>query len=340
MMRPRLFFLTTILCFAALSAWAADKEGGFFDVTDENDAWSDFLGKHQDRHYTHGIKTTLMLPEHALDPDSVFFPLWGMHRDDIMTSHGFVLGQNMYTPEDILDPNPIPTDHPYAGWLYTGLVYQRRGELSEHIAVLENFEVNLGVVGPLSLAGPTQRDVHRWRFPEDIPAGWGNQLKNEPGIVLKYARLWRWSPTTNTAYYFDIIPRVGGELGNVAIFATAGATLRIGLNLPQDFGMQIIDSPAAANGGAVKKLHWSVYAFASADERAIAHDITLDGNTFRAGPSVDKRNFVDDLTWGVAVEPCRFIELRYAHVNRSRQFHGQQGNDVFGSIDARFMFEF
>jgi hypothetical protein len=277
-----------------------------------------------------------MLPEHSLTHATI--PLWGIH--DPAASFGFLFGQSMYTPENILDPKPIPTDRPYAGWLYAGLVYQRRGELTANCAVMENFEINLGVVGPLAYAGEIQRLVHRWRFPEDIPQGWGNQLRNEPGLVLKYARLWRWSPTAGTAKYFDVIPRTGLDLGNVAIFGTAGATLRLGLNLPPDFGMQIIDSPASANGGLLPAPHSSVYFFAGADLRFVARDIALDGNSFRSGPSVKKRNWVDDLTWGFAVQPCRFVEIRYAHVSRSRQFHGQRGNDVFGSIDGRLMFSF
>ena len=334
----RQFLITTAFCLICWSARSAGEQGGFFDVVDENDAWSNILGQHQDRHYTHGIKLNYMLREHSLSDTNAVLPLWGI--DDAYASSGFVLGQNMYTPENILDPNPIPTDRPYAGWLYAGLVYQRRGQFTEHIAVMENFEINLGVVGPLSLAGETQRLVHRLRFPEDIPEGWGNQLKNEPGVELKYARLWRWSPTAETARFFDIIPNVGVEAGNIAIFATAGATVRLGLNLPQDFGHQIIDSPASANGGLAAKPHWSVYFFAGADGRLVAHDIALDGNTFRGGPHVDKRDFVDDLICGFALEPCRFVEISYAHVNRSRQFRGQQGNDVFGSIDARIGFPF
>jgi len=140
------FFFTAIFCLTGLSVFAAEERGGFFDLTDENDAWSDFLGEHQDRHYTHGTKVTFMLAEHSLT-DTVI-PLWGLH--DAVANKGFLLGQSMYTPENILDPRPIPTDHPYAGWLYAGMVYQRRGQLTDHIAVLENFEINLGVIGPLS----------------------------------------------------------------------------------------------------------------------------------------------------------------------------------------------
>jgi len=334
-MNWRPIFLSGIF-FAVVLARGAEPQGGFFDVTDENDAWSNLLGQHQDRHYTHGTKAMWMFSEYSLT--NVFIPLWGI--SNAVASHGILLGQNMYTPEDILDPNLIPNDRPYAGWLYVGLVYQRRGEFTENCAVMENFEVNLGVIGPWSYAGETQRAIHRWRFPEDIPAGWDNQLKNEPGLVLKYARLWRYSPTAGTAKYFDVIPRAGFELGNVAIFGTAGATMRLGLNLPPDFGYQIIDSPASANGGRLTKPHSSIYLFAGADIRYVAHDITLDGNSFRSGPRVDKMNWVNDLTWGLAVQPCRYLEIRYAHVTRSRQFHGQSGNDIFGSFDVRFTYAF
>jgi lipid A 3-O-deacylase len=338
MRRVWITLFAAILCVAGRAENAIEPQGGFVDITDENDKWSNFFGQHQDRHYTHGTKITVMLNEHPVTDPAI--PLWGFQNAAAVASRGFELGQNMYTPENILNPNPIPTDRPYSGWLYLGMVYQRRGELTEHIATMENFEVNLGVVGPLSFAGQTQRFIHRMTFPEDIPAGWRNQIKNEPGVELKYARLWRWSPTAESAKFFDIIPRVGGGLGNVAIYGQAGATLRLGLNLPEDFGAQIIDSPAANNGGLTVSNHCSIYLFAGADGRFVAHDIALDGNSFRGGPHIEKRTFVDDLVWGFTIQPWRRVEISYTHVNRGRQFHGQQGNDVFGSIDAKFSFDF
>src|SRR5665213_2069390 len=116
MNRKKNFLFAAISLFLALPVWSADEAGGFFSITDENDAWSNFFGPHQDRHYTHGTKLTLMLREHSLTNTVV--PLWGIH--DAVASRGFVLGQNMFTPQNILDPKPIPTDRPYAGWLYTG----------------------------------------------------------------------------------------------------------------------------------------------------------------------------------------------------------------------------
>src|ERR1035441_2363991 len=218
---------------------------------------------------------------------------WG--HQPLPGNFGFVAGQDMFTPENILDPAPINNDRPYAGWLYAGMVYQRRNESSAHFATMENFEVNVGLVGPDSMADDTQILIHRWRFPEDIPQGWHNQIHEEPGLVLKYAHLWRYSLNDTTARFFDVIPRTGFELGNVAIFATAGVTARLGFNLPPDFGMQIIDSPASASGGKNARTPiFACYTFAGVDGRYVVRDLALDGNTFRHSQSVEKYNFVND----------------------------------------------
>ena len=327
-----------------LSAQPADatEQDSSFTITDENDAWSNPFGPHQDRHYTHGIKLAYLGRDDAMTNltsrlDRFFW--WGHQPSP--GNFGFVAGQDMFTPENILDPKPILNDRPYAGWLYAGLVYQRRNEFSAHFATLENFEVNFGIVGPDSMADDTQILIHRWRFPEDIPQGWHNQIHDEPGLVLKYARLWRYSPNDRTAKFFDVLPRAGFEAGNVTVFATAGATARLGFNLPPDFGMQIIDSPASASGGITKSTpFFAGYAFAGVDGRYVVHDITLDGNTFRSSQSVEKYNFVNDLSWGVAFDLGRHLELSWTQITRSKEFHTQLKKDVFGSIVLKWRFNF
>ncbi len=318
------------------------ERGGSFSLTDENDAWSNPFGPHQDRHYTHGVKLTWLGGDDDytnLTARLNRFFRWG--HQPLAGNFGFVVGQDMFTPENILDPRPIPSDRPYAGWLYAGLVYQRRDEFSPHFAALESFEINLGLVGPDSQADEAQILIHRWRFPEDIPQGWKNQIHDEPGAVLKYARLWRYSLNDTTARYFDVIPRAGVELGNVAIFGAAGVTARLGINLPQDFGIQIIDSPASPNGGMNHLTPWfACYTFAGVDARYVIRDITLDGNSFRSSPHIEKLNFVNDLSWGIAVNITPYVELSWAQITRSKQFVGQIQKDVFGSINFKVQFAF
>jgi lipid A 3-O-deacylase len=320
----------------------APEYSGIFSITDENDLWSNPFGSHQDRHYTHGIKLAYIGGDDAMTNLTTrlnrFF--WWGHQP-LPGNFGFVAGQDMYTPQDIRDPYPILTDRPYAGWLYAGLVYQRHNERSAHSATMESFEVNFGVVGPDSLAGDTQTLVHRWRCPDDLPEGWQYQIHNEPGLVLKYARLWRYSLNDTAARFVDMIPRAGFEAGNVVTFATVGVAARAGYNLPPDFGPQIIDSPASVNGGMNQHTpRFSCYGFAGVDERYVVHDITLDGNTFRSSQSVDKYNFVNDLSWGIAVGLGQHLELSYTHITRSKEFHGQQGKDILGSINFKIKFSF
>ena len=117
-----------------------------------------------------------------------------------------------------------------------GPVYQREGEITSNLFVQDSFELDLGVVGPDSEADTTQILFHHTFFPNDIPQGWKNQIRNEPGVVLKYERSWRYSPTVSTARFIDAIPRAGFDLGNVFTFGTVGVTGRLGINLPSDFG--------------------------------------------------------------------------------------------------------
>jgi lipid A 3-O-deacylase len=345
--------LTVRLCclLFACAGWATGasassdpEQTGFFSITEENDSLSNPFGPHTDRHYTQGLKICLFggddFATNATARLNDLVPAWGYQPTN--GDLGLILlGQNIYTPNDLTNPAAIPTDRPYAGWLYTGAIYQRRGEYAPNLATAENFEINLGVVGPDSIAQAAQQTVHRWTFPNDVPRGWDHQIKNEPGLVLKYERLWRLSPTTNTMQYVDVIPRIGGDLGNVFTFATGGAMMRLGCNLPSDFGPQIIDSPGSVNGGLTRQTPWFFgYAFGALDGRAVGHDITLDGNSFENSASIPKNILVADVSWGVALQIFRHVEITYTHIIRTEEFRGQDGNDVFGSLTIKGKFCF
>ena len=73
------------------------------------------------------------------------------------------------------------------------------------------------------------------------------------------------------------------------------------------------------------------YLFAGVEGRAIAHNIFLDGNTFRDSRSVDKKPFVADLQVGVALT-WRTARLSYAHVLRTREYDHQPDPEDFGAL--------
>ena len=324
---------------------SVEEQTGFLAITEENDSLSNPFGQHQDRHYTQGLKISLFGGDDFLTNVTT-------QLNNILPAIGFrpeagdlgwvMLGQNIYTPSNILTHAPIKSDRPYGGWLYTGAIYQRRGDITPNLQVMENFEINIGVVGPDSLAAQSQKTVHHWYFGHtDTPEGWNNQLKDEPGLDLKYARLWRWSFNTESARYIDVIPHIGGEVGNVFTFAEAGGTLRLGYNLPPDFGIQIIDSPASVNGGLTRHAPaFFGYVFGGVDGRAVGYDVMLDGNTFHAGPSVEKNILVGDASYGFALQFFHHVEFAYTRVIRTEEFRRQQHNDIFGSLTLKAKFCF
>src|SRR5215467_3459677 len=108
-----------------------NEQTGFFAFNEENDSLADAFGSDQDRHYTQGLKLTLF------------------GGDDFWTNGTEAL--NRFFPSI-----GIKTDRPFAGWLYTGAIYQRREQMAVNFAQLESFEINLGIVGPGSLADESQ----------------------------------------------------------------------------------------------------------------------------------------------------------------------------------------
>ncbi len=135
-------------------------------------------------------------------------------------------------------------------------------------------------------------------------------------------------------------------LGNVFTFATAGVTGRLGLNLPPDFGEATIDSAGSVNSGLTPDARaLSVWVFGGVDGRAVGQNITLDGSWFQSDPTVNGQSWVADVIYGLAIgfhPPPRFpqFEFAFTHVERTHEFHGQNGNDVFGSLTLKLNWGF
>ena len=65
--------------------------------------------------------------------------------------------------------------------------------------------------------------------------------------------------------------------------------------------------------------------------RAVAQDVTLDGNSFRDSHRVDKRKLVGDLGYGLVVMRGNW-KVAFARYHRTREFSGQSERPVFGSV--------
>lgn len=297
---------------------------------------NDLFGDGRDQNYTNGVQLTLAAGD-ALIPDwykEFLGTLPFIDKDVDSIRYVAAIGQKMFTPEDTELKIPDPTDRPYAGYLFASLgaaVGQPDTDL------LQNVSLDLGIVGPLSGAGYTQRRYHTL-INVGVPRGWGEELDNEPGILLTYqARLRKQLLDRNDLIELDFLPTLGVALGNILTQGSIGAAFRFGRNLSLTYGPAFIrpSLPAAALVTRKGEFGWNF--FAGVDGRAIARDIFLDGNTFGSGPSVDKENFVMDVQGGVELL-LGSARVTFTQILRTREFSGQKRRSQFGSISVSLIF--
>jgi lipid A 3-O-deacylase len=317
-------------CVAEDAGDKSDEQGPLFLALEEND-----LVVRTDRHYTQGIKFAFMHEDQFLP--GVFGYLWG-HIPELgfqaqIGKFGYQVGQNIYTPSDISVPDPPPDDRPYAGWLYAGFMLHRRGLTAGKWLTLESFELQLGVIGPPSLAEEAQTWIHEIRdFP--LPQGWSHQLHTEPGLALRYERSVRFSPEGPDPRYLDFIPHAGFSLGNVETSGRLGLTVRLGVNLPRNFGVQTISSLSTTEGGRLRLSSsptWGFYVFTGLEGSLVGYNAFLDGNLFQSSPHVEKEVLVAEWKSGVAVV-FKYVEVGFTFVERSREFTTQDRDNGYGSI--------
>ena len=295
-----------------------------------------------DRHYTSGFRLAC-----TRSPPSFLNDIITSNRDPGAITNSwstYSIGLNMFTPDDLSRSEPIDDDQPYAGWLHFGFGLERETiPRNDRLRFLDTFELQLGVIGPLSGAEHVQRLGHDLTNATD-PKGWGNQLNNEPGINLFYSRQWTGAKEFNfparkhlPQLFLDVTPQVGAALGNVYTFGAAGLTLRFGQFLPDDHGLSVIRPSLLGSDFFPEQEGFSAYVFGNLQGRVVGRNIFLDGNTFHNdGPSVDKEALVGEARLGLAIT-YGDIRFGYTHVFRSREFEGQAPQD-FGSISLSVRF--
>lgn len=318
------------------SAGAADVDdkAEFCDVLTfqfEND---EFGGT--DRHYTNGLRLACTARAPRVVRDLLPLPA----GRDIETSRiTYAVGQSIYTPDELAVREPIPDDQPYAGWLYVGLALETQTipKTAPSVRYVDHFELQLGVVGPLAGAKQLQSFTHGL-LNATPPAGWDNQLDNEPGVNVFYSRSFGpFGAATATPdnrrlrMFLDVTPEAGLALGNIHTYGAAGFTVRFGNYLPDDAGPPTLRPSLPRPGAFSGRGRSSAYVFAGLEGRVVARNIFLDGNSFgHDGPRVDKTTMVGEARVGVAVM-YQDLSLSYTQVFRTREFAGQTPQ-TYGSI--------
>ena len=296
-----------------------------------------FGGLHQDQGYTNGALLTFVSPnlaDYTRDPCLPRPARWinrflehlhpGQFEQQNMI---FSIGQGLYTPTDFSRSDLIADDRPYAAVLLLNFGYNAR-----HGDRLQTTQLALGMVGP-SAQGKQVQDAVHGLLGDDKFMGWDNQLHDEPVFRLLHERMQRWPSTNNAGWGWDAISHWGGAIGNLATHANGGGELRFGWKLPDDFGSSPL-RPAGENTAPTRNGRaqgWSGHLFVTGDARWVLRDITLDGNTFRHSHRVDKRPFVGEAGYGVALMRGKW-KFALARYYRSREFDQQKERPVFGSF--------
>jgi hypothetical protein len=320
-MNARMFFAAVALALAAGGAFAETPAARLASITWENDFFAGY-----DRHYTNGVQAAFLVGRDSLPTVLRELPPVSWSRDPDVV---FAVGQRIYTPTDTLAAVPDPLDRPYAGWLYAMLDVQTASG-----TVVDHLTTSIGMVGPAAGARHTQNAAHRL-FGKDVAHGWSSQIGNEPTFMLGFERAWRDVASGRLGENrFDLALRAGGAVGNALTYASAGAVVRYGRNLPSDLPVTHISLGPPRDGyRGASDFGW--YAWAGVDARAVGRNIFLDGTG--EDPGVDRRPFGYDLQAGFALAWPE-ARIGFTLVERSREFDGQQGPDRFGQLALSFAY--
>lgn len=255
--------------------------------------------------------------------------------DRLVYRAGVAIGQVIQTPDDLSRRDLIKEDIPYAGVLTLQMSWYAYNDDE-----FRGFEIISGVVGPLSLAGPAQKVVHKLLH-SSFPQGWDNQLANEPLINLNYMRKVKiWHEGKPAEISFDVAIDGNAAMGNLFSQASTALEMRIGYNMPGGFiympdpigfNMNYRATLKSARPGA-----GSFYGSLVLRGTALAHTIFLDGNLFRDSHRIDRKPLVGQIGAGLHYEirhwGVHFYTLASSSVVNIREASTAEKNELVGSI--------
>lgn len=262
-------------------------------------------------------------------------------RGGLRCRAGLAIGQLIQTPLDITRSDLIPEDVPYAGALTLHASWIRYSDEDFY-----GFEVVTGVAGPLSLAGATQRLIHRL-FGFRPPRGWDHQLGDELLLnchVMRRKKLWRAGRAEGAA--IDLA--LGGDvaLGNLLTHARAALELRAGRNLPGGFSSLpdpvgfVMQHAAALDPACPARASWQ--GLLALRGTALGRMLFLDGNTFGHSHRLERKMFFAQIVAGLRFDRGRwgvaFFAMSSTRIVKGDQVPSTAGGEPLGTIQVEWRF--
>ena len=244
------------------------------------------------------------------------------------------VGQLMYTPHDISDPQPQPQQRPWAGMLYLYRTYTLRVNQDEELTV----GGMVWITGPAAKAEQAQKFVHKHITSSSEPKGWDHQLGGSLGLMATVEqRRTMWSMDRGKGWRLKSAGywRVG--VGNIMTYGALGATLVYSQHhdgVPSVGGIQdkrfvpLDTSRAAPVSYSCLGASWLACSFdANAEVKVMAYNVFLDGRWGESDPSVDSKPVIVDLSAGVKLSFPKAVVagrgtpfVRFQMTRRTREY--------------------
>ena len=260
------------------------------------------------------------------------------------------IGQAVYTPTDLTTTELVPTERPYAGYLWVGFA---RTALFRRAQVTS--EIDLGFVGPPAFAKEAQRLAHwTWASNRAQPQGWDRQLGNALHLSLINQYSYRVAQfcgrecdgTYDEARWFDFTPRASLTAGTLMTRVSFGGTARVGFRIPETTTRQTITVTRAAAtqksespspGWWRRRQPW-VMGIASLDGHAVGHNMLLSGSWADNGPGewrerrqIETVHGVREHSFGIGAGVTE-ATLIFQWVTRGAEYAPARGQHRYGSI--------
>ncbi|WP_261817141.1 lipid A deacylase LpxR family protein [Vibrio gallicus] len=230
-----------------------------------------------DQDYTNGVFISYT-NDFDISHDSIFNALPGTDFDaspngDTLHRFNIELGQKMWTPKDIENPDPVPGERPYAGLLYlSSTLYAIKPDS------INSYSLMFGTMGPNSYAEQGQKFVHSI-IKSDDPQGWDNQISNQVVLNLNYQRNDKWyesSVSGSTTHELSTQGRI--MAGNFRSELAGGAMWRWGSNLGSSFGSAKVNNESSIDPGLIIRSKSGWYLYSGLEGRFRFNDITIEGD--------------------------------------------------------------
>ena len=242
----------------------------------------------------------------------------------------------IFTPRDLSRVVPDPADVPYSGILL--------GSVATVMAAddrLYGLKVTGGVRGPASFGEQVQKAVHRLTGSQP-PQGWSHQSQNELVLNVTYEQRKRFAVLrSDSGWELQAIPLLAGSVGNAVVEGQLDGQIRVGRNLPDDFG---VTETRGMGGLSFPRPHApgssptrGVYAFLGGGGHAVSRNMVLDATSLTESPRLRKNPAFGSFQAGAVLWTRRF-EAAFAYVVRGREYDSQLHPSRFGSASLAFRF--